>query len=342
MRGGERWTLLVVADERSPVRRFQVPARWLRRGPWVAAIVALALAAVSVDWVRLRLEAVDVARLRAQAVRQDEALAAVEEELAAFEAEMERIAEFERRVRVIADLPRRLVETEVPDVAAGSGTAAPDPAEAAAPGDAPAAGALPPADAPQPAVGTGGQGGGGPDLPSAASLDPAPDALERLRTRALALAGAVAPRASGLDDLARQLERERARLASLPTVWPAEGWVTSGFGHRTSPFTGRRQFHAGLDIAADFGTAIVAPARGRVAFVGRKGALGRTVVLDHGHGLRTTFGHTSEIYVKRGQTVERGTRIAAVGSTGRSTGPHVHYGVSRDGRSLDPRDFVVE
>jgi murein DD-endopeptidase MepM/ murein hydrolase activator NlpD len=271
---------------------------------------------------------VDVGRLRAETRRQAEALERVGGELAALETEMERLAEFERRVRVIADLPSRLVETDVPEVAAGGEGSSPE-------ATGPAEGAGGARDAP-----TGGQGGGGPDEPATAG-DPS-DPLARLRVRAVALAGAVAPRAESLDALARSLERERARLAALPTIWPTEGWVTSGFGYRTSPFTGRRQFHSGLDIAADFGTPIVAPARARVVFVGRKGPLGRAVVLDHGHGLRTTYGHTSEIYVERGQTVERGARIAAVGSSGRSTGPHLHYGVSRERRAVDPRDFVIE
>ena len=111
---------------------------------------------------------------------------------------------------------------------------------------------------------------------------------------------------------------------------------------RTSPFTGRRQFHKGIDIAADFGTPIVAPAAGRVVFAGRKGAMGRTVILEHGWGLRTTYGHMAKASVKKGQRVERGEPIGTVGSTGRSTGPHLHYAVARGGRSVNPRDYVIE
>ena len=123
---------------------------------------------------------------------------------------------------------------------------------------------------------------------------------------------------------------------------PTDGYVTSGYGHRISPFTGREQFHAGLDIAAAFGTIVVAPARGRVVFSAMNGPFGRMIEIDHGYGLRTHFAHLSTAYVAQGQTVERGTPIAEVGSTGRSTGPHLHYGVEVNGRTVDPTDYIFE
>jgi murein DD-endopeptidase MepM/ murein hydrolase activator NlpD len=118
--------------------------------------------------------------------------------------------------------------------------------------------------------------------------------------------------------------------------------VTSAFGWRISPFTGRRQFHAGLDIAADPGTDILAAARGKVVFAGSKGPLGQTLIVDHGYGFRTTYGHASAFHVRVGAAVERGQRIAAVGSSGRSTGPHLHYSVSVKGKTVDPSDYVLD
>jgi murein DD-endopeptidase MepM/ murein hydrolase activator NlpD len=145
-----------------------------------------------------------------------------------------------------------------------------------------------------------------------------------------------------LAELVEQLEGRSQRLAATPSIWPTNGWVTSGYGHRISPFTGRRHFHAGLDVASDFGTAIVAPARGRVSFAGRRGPLGKTLVIDHGWGVQTTYGHASELLVARGDEIERGQQIAVVGSTGRSTGPHLHYAISTRGRSVDPSDYILD
>jgi murein DD-endopeptidase MepM/ murein hydrolase activator NlpD len=139
-----------------------------------------------------------------------------------------------------------------------------------------------------------------------------------------------------------RLEDKHQRLESSPAIWPARGWLTSRFGDRISPFTGRRQFHAGIDIASGFGTDVIAPARGRVEFVGAKGPLGNLVVLDHGYGIRTQYGHNSRVLVKHGEVVERGQVIAAVGNTGRSTGPHLHFVVEVDGKAVNPLDYIFD
>jgi murein DD-endopeptidase MepM/ murein hydrolase activator NlpD len=149
-------------------------------------------------------------------------------------------------------------------------------------------------------------------------------------------------RVASLENLVEGLRGKSHRLASTPSIWPTRGWVTSGFGRRISPFTGRPQFHAGIDVAARFGTEVVAPGRGRVVFVGRKGPLGRTLIVDHGYGIRTTYGHLASVTVRKGQEVERGEPIAKVGSSGRATGPHLHYAVAVGRKGVDPFDYIFE
>jgi murein DD-endopeptidase MepM/ murein hydrolase activator NlpD len=163
-----------------------------------------------------------------------------------------------------------------------------------------------------------------------------------VQTRARQLASQLPARKLSLLELLEGLEGQSQRLAATPSIWPTNGFVTSGYGNRISPFTGRVQFHEGLDIAADLGTTVVAPARGRVIFVGMDGPFGRKVELDHGYGVRTHYAHLSKALVQRGQTVERGMPIAAVGSSGRSTGPHLHYGVEVNGRTADPTNYIFE
>jgi murein DD-endopeptidase MepM/ murein hydrolase activator NlpD len=163
-----------------------------------------------------------------------------------------------------------------------------------------------------------------------------------LQARALHLARLAESRQESLGGLVDGLRGKSRRLASTPSIWPTEGWVTSGYGQRTSPFTGRRQFHSGIDVASRSGMPVVAPARGRVVFAGKKGPLGRTVILDHGYGVRTTYGHNGKLHVKRGQEVERGEKIAAVGNSGRSTGPHLHYAVQVDGRRVNPMNYILD
>jgi murein DD-endopeptidase MepM/ murein hydrolase activator NlpD len=166
--------------------------------------------------------------------------------------------------------------------------------------------------------------------------------FDSMHVRADHLEGLARVRADSLDALVGDLERKSDQLASLPSVWPVRGWLTSRFGPRISPFTGRRHMHSGIDIATRHGEPIIAPARGRVVFTGSKGPLGRSVVLDHGFGVRTFYGHTSEILVKIGDLVERGQEIAKVGSTGRSTGPHLHYTVEVEKKSRDPLDYILD
>jgi murein DD-endopeptidase MepM/ murein hydrolase activator NlpD len=323
----ERYTLILVTDELSPVRRMQLSRRNLRRAAGAALAVGLLLAVGFVDYVRLRANAVEVTTLREEATRHRGELATLGGEVGGLALELERLRELERKVRVIANLPGAMREARVPDQPGqGGGDEAPD--TGLAPGEAPAD-AVSEADDDLGAMAT-------PD----GRMDPA--ALARVQSRAQHLASQVPTRKLSLLDLLEGLEGQSQRLASTPAIWPTNGYVTSGYGNRVSPFTGRSQFHAGLDIAADFGTTVVAPARGRVVFAGVNGPFGRMVEIDHGYGLRTHYAHLSKALVKQGQTVERGTSIAAVGSTGRSTGPHLHYGVEVNGRTVDPTNYIFE
>jgi len=136
----------------------------------------------------------------------------------------------------------------------------------------------------------------------------------------------------------RNLLNDQVSLSrATPKGWPTKGWLTSYFGMRKSPFTGRRVMHEGLDIAANIGTPVIATADGIVARTSYSSGYGKMVVLDHGYGYRTIFGHNSKILVKSGQHIKRGDIIAKVGNTGRSTGSHLHYELRLNGVPIDPR-----
>lgn len=145
-----------------------------------------------------------------------------------------------------------------------------------------------------------------------------------------------------LDNIEDQIAEQDERLASTPTVGPVRGLVTDPFGNRKDPFTGRLASHTGLDISARRGTPIEAPAAGVVAFTGRNGGLGKMVRISHGFGFTTVYGHLDSITVQPGQEVERGEVIGALGNTGRSTGPHLHYEVHVDGRPVNPLYYILD
>lgn len=162
--------------------------------------------------------------------------------------------------------------------------------------------------------------------------------------------------ASRLEGLGEETQRQLKSLSSLvdyfafqktllsktPSIWPSRGWVSSPFGLRVDPYTGNQALHAGIDIAAAIGTKIVAPAAGHVLFVGRDGAYGNLLRIDHGHGLVTQYGHLQSCNVQIGDYVKRGDTIAFLGNSGRSTGPHLHYEVWQNGFAVNPRKFIIE
>ncbi|MGE0616760.1 MAG: peptidoglycan DD-metalloendopeptidase family protein, partial [Bacteriovoracia bacterium] len=144
-----------------------------------------------------------------------------------------------------------------------------------------------------------------------------------------------------LHELYELLIEQKAYFAALPTRKPAIGYFTSGFGVRDAPIGGTTKMHEGVDIANHSGTTIRATADGLVSFSGIKGGYGNIVVLDHGYGLETWYGHLRKILIKRDQTVKRGQPIALMGSSGQSTGPHEHYEVRVNKIPVDPLSYIL-
>jgi murein DD-endopeptidase MepM/ murein hydrolase activator NlpD len=156
------------------------------------------------------------------------------------------------------------------------------------------------------------------------------------------LAQEAAAQEETLRALTGYFEDQQALLASAPAIWPARGWVTSDFGYRLDPYTAERKHHLGLDIANAVGTPIVAPADGTCVYAAFESGYGNVVVLDHGNGIKTRYGHLKQIDVRVGDRVRRGDLIGQLGNTGRSTGPHLHYEVRINGVPENPRKFILE
>ncbi|MBN2373454.1 M23 family metallopeptidase [bacterium] len=145
-----------------------------------------------------------------------------------------------------------------------------------------------------------------------------------------------------LLEMTTLIEDRKSILDSTPAIWPTKGWITSKFGYRKSPYTGKKVMHSGLDIASRRGTPIVATARGIVTFSGIKGNYGKVVALAHGYGFTTIYGHNSVNLVKVGDKVERGDVIAYLGNTGRSTAPHLHYEVRVNEIPVNPAYYMLD
>jgi hypothetical protein len=261
-------SLIVVSDHTKPVRRFELPKLLLKRAAIGAGIFAVVLLGLGVDYVRLRIDNYELNSLRKETLAHRAQVSAFEKKMGEVDSRLAKISELERKVRIIANLPG--------SVASGGDEVTPI----------------------EPEVEPGGQGGGDEPYPSNAPVRrnsripviPAdagvPERVSLLDQSADYLGAIAADQGDSLEDLLVSLEGKREKLASSPSIWPSRGWLTSTYGNRVSPFTNRTQFHAGIDIAGSPGTDVVAPARGRVVFVGPNGPLGNSVKIDHGYGVR--------------------------------------------------------
>jgi murein DD-endopeptidase MepM/ murein hydrolase activator NlpD len=145
-----------------------------------------------------------------------------------------------------------------------------------------------------------------------------------------------------LKDLTSAIESKQAKWDATPSIWPVKGWITSGFGKRISPFTGQMSVHEGVDIGAPYNTPVQSPAAGRVVVTGFDPRMGNLVAIDHGYGMETQYGHMAKVLVKSGQKVRRGDVIGLVGSTGLSTGPHLHYHIKSNSHPVDPQRYILD
>ena len=146
---------------------------------------------------------------------------------------------------------------------------------------------------------------------------------------------------SRLQTVRSNVDKRNTLAAATPSIWPTHGWLSSSMGNRADPLTGEKDFHPGLDISADTGDPVYATADGKVTNAAMAGNYGNLVVIDHGFGIETRYGHLSAFKVRDGQTVKRGDLLGLVGATGRTTGSHLHYEVRANGRILNPLQLLL-
>jgi len=343
----DRYSIIVVAEETAPVRRFEIRKDLVRRLVWCAGVLAMLLTVCLGDYIRVRIAHGELGRLRVEVAEQRDQIDSFDVTLSGVRSTLANIGEFERKVRIIANLPGSAATggEEVAEVGVDSpesqprlgvsqlGASKSGVSELGA-SELGGSGVSAPTGAPPPDV---------PSEPQArVEVDSAEPLIAALHRSAREIGKVAISQERSLEEVASQLESKRAHLAATPAIWPTKGWLTSRFGTRVSPFTNQKQFHAGIDIAGERGTDIFAPAQGKVVFSGNRGPLGKSVIIDHGYGVRTQYGHGDDLYVKVGENVQRGQRIAALGNSGRSTGPHLHYVVEVKGKAVNPLDYIFD
>jgi murein DD-endopeptidase MepM/ murein hydrolase activator NlpD len=328
------YTILLVPDRDAKVRKIRVEHRMLVRAAIASSLVLIGFVAMLANYFNVVGKVSENALLRAENLELQNWKHEAESKFAHLDDELDRVKRLNsnlRHITAINDPDRKLGAFNDPK----PGAMMPEPGEGHNPP--PAGVRTPPANIGGPYTGAVAKNESEEGRLRIPEQDE-PDLLTKLDD----LGKKVKAQEQESLALASYFQDQQALLAAAPSIWPVRGWVTSEYSSRNDPFTGEKTMHEGMDIAAPAGTSVRAPADGTVVFNGIEGGYGHVLVIDHGYGLKTRFGHLSRIDVKLGEKVKRGEFVAAVGNSGRSTGPHVHYEVRVNGVADNPRKFLLE
>jgi murein DD-endopeptidase MepM/ murein hydrolase activator NlpD len=301
-------TLFVLTNDASKTRQFRLPFRSLKIAGAVSGLFALVLAFVLFDYAKLKSVDMEYGSLKMASSEQRLTMQAFASRIKELEGQLAKLSLFDKKIRIIANIEKE---------------------------------PMPAGHSDQQLLGMGG------DSVVEEELFTKPGArvgelVDKMRSDLMNLEHMASTQEESFTELKDYLSKRSVKLASTPSILPAKGWVTSNYGSRVSPFTGEPQHHTGIDIANRIGTPVAASADGIVVQAGKNASLGKFISISHGYGIKTTYGHLSEVLVRPGQKVKRGAQIAQMGNTGRSTGPHLHYAVSVNGLNVNPEKYIVD
>lgn len=294
-------TIFVLPDDSSKARKYMVPLGVFRAAKVFSVFLLLLCGYIILDYGNTKLKAAQLNWFRRENASQKIELQSLSSKINELETRIVKLSTFDKKLRIMANIE-------------------------------------------EPAPKEGPKGVGGPvedDEYFVSTEAKRGEFVGRMHSDLKQLDDETTLREESFTELEEFLLRRASLLAATPSIWPSRGWVTSGYGERFDPFTGRGQRHNGLDIANRVGTPVVAPAGGVVTKISVNPYLGRVIEISHGSGMKTRYGHLSEVFVGMGQKVKRGGKIAAIGNTGRSTGPHLHYEVSVNGVNVDPHRYIL-
>jgi murein DD-endopeptidase MepM/ murein hydrolase activator NlpD len=297
----EYFDILIFGHKTSGIRHLKIRRKTIRNGLYLLGFAVLLATFFFCDYVQVRKKASELTTLREEARTQKSQIHFFSGRIEDLESQLSKLREFDKKIRIMANLERNQ-DTMV-------------------------------------FVGMG-----GPFSNLREKLDSEKDdraLLQQMKTDVERLQGEASSREASLSEVHHLLESKREALLHTPSIWPIPGWVTSGFGFRINPFTGLNQMHEAIDISNRIGTPVIAPSDGIVSDIGSESGYGKIIILSHSFGITTRFGHLSKTCVKVGQKVKRGDKIAEVGNTGQSTGPHLHYEVRLNGIPANPMRYIM-
>jgi murein DD-endopeptidase MepM/ murein hydrolase activator NlpD len=298
----ESFTILVFGQKTSKIRHLKIPKKTFKIVLYLFGFALLSTTFFFCDYIQVKKKAYELSRLRQETEVQRSQIHFFSARIEDMEKQLSKLKDFDRKIRVLANLEKG-----------------------------------------QEPISYMGMGGPSPsDVRDKLKEQKDDNSLVRqMRSDVDRLQTEAVSRETSLTELEKMLESKIEMLAHTPSVWPAMGWVTSGFGFRNNPFTGLTQMHEGIDISNRKGADVNAPADGIVSDIGSDWAYGKILVLSHGFGMTTRYGHLDKTVVKVGQRVRRGEKIAEIGNTGKTTGPHLHYEVKLNGIPVNPLRYVL-
>jgi len=298
----DHFNILIFGQKTSKTRHLRVHKKTFKVGLYLLAFALLSTIFFFCDYIQVRRKGFELSQLRQETQEQKSKIHFFSSKIEDLEKQLSKLSDFDKRIRIIANLEKGQETTS------HLGMGGPSPS----------------------------------DVREKLRLEKDDKGLVRqMKIDVERLKAEATNQEESLSELEKLLQSKKEVLIHTPSVWPVMGWVTSGFGFRTNPFTGLTQMHEGLDISNRVGTPVIAVADGIVSDSGNDWAHGRIVVISHGFGLVTRYSHLSKVLVRVGQKVKRGDNIAEVGVTGKTTGPHLHYEIRLNGVPVNPMKYIL-
>ncbi len=307
----KNYSIIIVSGATSTNKEFVISSKLIKNSITAFSVLLLIFGFVIFDYLTISFNKERMERLEMETLEKDKTIAQLSHNYQTLAKSLERMEEFKQRIMVAAGLQSPDALTKVGSGGYGPGTTVPVPT-------------------------------GSIEVQPSTELPRQQITNQIILDKTKQITGQAKDVEKVLKYVELHIHEQKAKLASTPALWPTRGYITDGYHNRTHPITGKRHFHAALDIATQLGNKVIATADGFVLFTEKNPAMGNLIHIDHGFGFATRYGHLASFNVKEGDRVKRGQVIGYVGNTGRSTAPHLHYEVIYMNKAQNPMNYIID
>jgi len=296
------FNILIFGHKTSKARHLRIHKKTFKIGFYLSALIFLSTTVFFCDYIQIKRKAYELSRLRQESQAQKSQIQFFSDRIEVLEKQLSQMKDFDKKIRIIANVEKGQDTTPIMGIGGSS-----------------------PSDIREKLKRENDENG----------------LIQQMRSDIKRLESEAMSREESLSELEKLLQSKKEMLAHTPSIWPTVGWVTSDFGFRINPFTGLNQMHEGMDISNRVGTPVITPADGIISDIGNDVGFGKILVISHEFGMTTRYAHLNKVLVRIGRKVKRGDKIAEVGTSGRTTGPHLHYEVRVSGIPVNPMRYIL-